>query len=45
MWRIIWFCFFYDINPIRLISSIDNKTTIPLKLLRAGLFMIYRLLK
>lgn len=36
---------FYDISPIRLISSIDNKTTIPLQLLRAGLFMIYRLLK
>lgn len=33
---------FYDISPI---SLIDNKTTIPLQIIRAGLFMIYRLLK
>ena len=44
MWRIIWFCF-YDISPICLISPIDNKTTIPLQIIRAGLIMIYRLLK
>ena len=33
---------FYDISPISLISPIDNKTTIPLQIIRAGLFMIYR---
>jgi len=36
---------FYDISPISLINPIDNKTTIPLQIIRAGLFMIYRLLK
>ena len=36
---------FYDISRISLISPIDNKTTIPLQIIRAGLIMIYRLLK
>lgn len=36
---------FYDISTICLISPIDNKTTIPLQIIRVGLFMIYRLLK
>lgn len=45
MWCIIWFCVLNDISPIRLISPIGTKTTIPLQIIRAGLFMIYRLLK
>lgn len=40
MWSIIWFCFFYDISPIRLISPIGKKTTIPLQIIEAGLFII-----
>ena len=31
---------FYDISPIRLISPIGNKTTIPLQIIGAGLFII-----
>ena len=34
-----------DISPIRLINPIGTKTTIPLQIIEAGLFMIYRLLK
>lgn len=45
MWRIIWFCVLNDISLIRLISPIGTKTTIPLQIIEAGLFMIYRLLK
>lgn len=45
MWRIIWFCVFMILVLLGLISPIDNKTTIPLQIIRAGLIMIYRLLK
>ena len=31
---------FYDISPISLICPIGNKTTIPLQIIRAGLFII-----
>ena len=40
MWCIIWFCVLNDISPIRLISPIGTKTTIPLQIIEAGLFII-----